>query len=168
MDWIQQYGRFCRDCEYWQTDVAPCRKSQGFMGTTGICHRFPPSRFCPENSIWTKPVTLDSDGCGEFKRIWHIQPETESPTIESKPQPKDLATVSESLLLNVKQVATLLGISPSHVYSMGASGQIPPPQKLGGSVRWNRQEIVSWIEAGCPPMNRWEYQKQNMSKNRSK
>jgi len=53
-------------------------------------------------------------------------------------------------LLDVRQVAQLLGCSGRHVYRMSDSGRMPRPAKLGNLVRWNRTEIEDWISAGCP------------------
>ncbi len=33
MEWNQQYGRFCRDCEFWQGISLASRKSKSFKGT---------------------------------------------------------------------------------------------------------------------------------------
>ena len=168
MQWQQQYGRYCRDCEYWCGQAMPRRKSQGFLGTEGICHRFPPARYSMESGQWARPVTRDTDGCGEFKRIWHVQPENETMTPLAQETPVAEPVVStpepQSLLLNAKQVATLLGISVSSFYSMRSCGRIPLPTRLGRSVRWNRQEILNWIEADCPPLNRWKDQREDRPK----
>lgn len=48
-------------------------------------------------------------------------------------------------LLTVRQVADLLQISPSTVYSWAYSGRIPC-YKLNGSIRFKEREIDDWIE----------------------
>ncbi len=53
-------------------------------------------------------------------------------------------------LLTVSAVAELLGISGRHIYRLSDSGRMPRPMKLGGAVRWDRDEIRRWIDAGCP------------------
>ena len=53
-------------------------------------------------------------------------------------------------LLDVQAVARLLDCSPRHVYRLSDSGDMPRPVKLGALVRWSRQSIQEWIQAGCP------------------
>ena len=53
-------------------------------------------------------------------------------------------------LLDVDRVAGLLGVSSRQVYRLADGGKMPRPLKIGGSVRWDRQTIESWIAAGCP------------------
>jgi excisionase family DNA binding protein len=53
-------------------------------------------------------------------------------------------------LLGVRQVADLLGVSGRHVYRLADGGRMPRPLKLGGAVRWDRDEIKRWIDSGCP------------------
>lgn len=54
------------------------------------------------------------------------------------------------LLIPVESVAELLGISPRSVWRRLSSGEMIEPIKIGKSVRWRRQEVVDWVEAGCP------------------
>lgn len=56
----------------------------------------------------------------------------------------------ERLLLTVHEVAELLGCSTRHVYRLADAGTMPPPLRLGASVRWSRVTIETWIAAGCP------------------
>jgi len=60
------------------------------------------------------------------------------------------ATETHSRLLDVRAVARLLDCSPRHVYRLSDSDRMPRPVKLGNLVRWNRDAIEEWIEAGCP------------------
>ena len=66
------------------------------------------------------------------------------------------ASESERLALAATEVAELLGISARHVWKLHASGQLPQPVRLGRSVRWNRVELVRWLEAGCPARDKWQ------------
>jgi excisionase family DNA binding protein len=54
------------------------------------------------------------------------------------------------LLISVEAVADLLGISPRSVWRRLSSGEMIEPIKIGKSVRWRRQEVIDWVEAGCP------------------
>lgn len=164
MEWHQQYGRFCKDCEYWEGLSYPNRKN--FRGIQGTCHRFPPCRFCSETSQWTKPVTMDSDGCGEFKLIARLQKDiplqlTEQlPPVHSASKITNLAPDIDGLI-NVKQLSVILNVSSRRIWSMRSGGQIPLPVKIGGSVRWKTREMLDWIEQGCPPLRKWEVLKKN-------
>jgi len=53
-------------------------------------------------------------------------------------------------LLNVHQVAELLGCSVRHVYRLAETGRMPKPAKLGALVRWPQRAIESWVADGCP------------------
>ena len=59
-------------------------------------------------------------------------------------------------LLDVLMVAALLGVSRSFVRKLHDSGQIPRPVRLGRVVRWRHDEVLAWIDAGCPSRDRWE------------
>lgn len=53
-------------------------------------------------------------------------------------------------LVDVEEIARLLGISSRHVYRLADSGRMPYPIKLGGAVRWDLDVISHWIDQGCP------------------
>jgi predicted DNA-binding transcriptional regulator AlpA len=57
-------------------------------------------------------------------------------------------------LLDVTDVASLLGCSPRHVQRLSQSGRMPPPFKLGQLVRWDHKRLMVWIEEGCPEVER--------------
>ncbi len=57
---------------------------------------------------------------------------------------------TEPLLIDLKQVCGLLGISHQHFYNMRATGRFPVPFiRLGRSVRYNKKHIQNWIDKGC-------------------
>jgi excisionase family DNA binding protein len=58
--------------------------------------------------------------------------------------------VLEPLLITAQDVARLLKCSDRHVTNLRRDGRMPPPVKLGTSVRWPRRTIEEWISAGCP------------------
>ncbi|MCA9109371.1 MAG: helix-turn-helix domain-containing protein [Planctomycetaceae bacterium] len=61
----------------------------------------------------------------------------------------DTVTVTPELL-NVRQVAEILGCSARHVYRLSDAGKMPAPVRLGTLIRWRRAEVLSWLEDGCP------------------
>ncbi len=58
------------------------------------------------------------------------------------------------VLLDVNQVAALLGVSRSHVFRMTDSGQMPRPLRLGSLVKWRRADLDDWLAAGAPRVSR--------------
>ncbi len=53
-------------------------------------------------------------------------------------------------LLNVNQVAEVLGCSSRHIYRLSDAGRMPAPLRLGSLVRWSRSAIDAWVQSGCP------------------
>lgn len=58
--------------------------------------------------------------------------------------------MSNHALMNVKDVAEMLGLSERTVYRLADAGNMPRPVKLGAAVRWRKKELDTWIEDGCP------------------
>jgi len=63
---------------------------------------------------------------------------------------------NRKLLISATELADLLGVNKSTVWSWHSSGRIPLPVRLGGTTRWRTEEIRQWIDAGCPARARWE------------
>lgn len=62
----------------------------------------------------------------------------------------------EAALLNVHQVALILGWAEGTVRARDKAGLLPKPQKFGGTLQWNREDLQAWLEHNCPPRNAWE------------
>lgn len=70
--------------------------------------------------------------------------------------PTTTPTTIEPLMVDVRGVAALLGVSARHVQGLDYSGRLGPmPVKLGRSARWSVQEIRDWISGGCLPRAQW-------------
>jgi predicted DNA-binding transcriptional regulator AlpA len=68
--------------------------------------------------------------------------------------------------LTAADAATLLGISESHFYCLHKTGRLGPlPVRMGRAVRWSRQEVIDWFNAGSPPRRRWQGMRQSGSAN---
>lgn len=68
-----------------------------------------------------------------------------------------LSDNNESIAISAKQLSHLLGVSLRQVWRLNATGKLPRPVRIGGSVRWNRAEVIQWFsEAGCPDRQTWE------------
>jgi len=72
-----------------------------------------------------------------------------------------IVSCNEPLLLDAKALAHLLGVARCTVWSWLSSGRIPSPVRIGGTVRWRRDEIEAWIIAGAPPRERWSWERGN-------
>ena len=66
---------------------------------------------------------------------------------------------SDSILLNAKAASAYCKRSVATWWRLHASAKIPAPIKIGGATFWNRQELTTWIESGCPERQVWEASK---------
>lgn len=60
-------------------------------------------------------------------------------------------------LIEVTELAKMLGISPRTIWRLKDAGKVPKPISIGSRVRWRKDEITEWIKAGCPPTVRWKW-----------
>ena len=60
-------------------------------------------------------------------------------------------TAPISALLNVRSLAAMLSVSVPTIWRMRDAGKLPPAIALTSQcVRWRRDAVLAWIEAGCP------------------
>ena len=59
-------------------------------------------------------------------------------------------------LINIKELAFVLGRSAESLSRDDKAGTIPASIKLGSSVRWDWNEILAWVKAKCPDRKTWE------------
>jgi excisionase family DNA binding protein len=52
-------------------------------------------------------------------------------------------------LLTIRELATILKVSQRSIWRLVASGQLVEPLRVGGSIRWRRDDIRDWIIGGC-------------------
>ncbi len=57
-------------------------------------------------------------------------------------------------LLDVQEVAQMLGCSSRHVYRLADANRMPRPVRLGSLVRWDRNALNDWISDGCKAVKR--------------
>lgn len=74
----------------------------------------------------------------------------------------------ESILLNSNRAAELIGCSSQTLRNWNLYGFVPPPIVLGHRLFWKREEILQWLEAGCPNRKEWKKNKQTFQQNTSK
>lgn len=58
----------------------------------------------------------------------------------------------EKELLNVREVAALLDLSPRTVWRWSDSGRMPRPVRLSSLAKWRMRELREWIDNGCKPI----------------
>lgn len=57
----------------------------------------------------------------------------------------------QGLLINSREAAKLLKVSERTLWGWQDSHKIPPPIRIGKSVRWSVDALRKWVNAGCPP-----------------
>jgi predicted DNA-binding transcriptional regulator AlpA len=72
----------------------------------------------------------------------------------------------QPLAISAKELAAMLGVSLRQVWRLDSSGMLPNKIRLGGSCKWIRSEIMSWLEHGCPDRQSWQSIKDNLGKER--
>ena len=68
----------------------------------------------------------------------------------------ELIETVDSFLLSAPDAAKMLGVSRAHYLKLHCAGRVPMPVRLGRRVLWRRTELEEWVEAGCPPRERWD------------
>ena len=56
------------------------------------------------------------------------------------------------ILLPAQAVARQLSVSLRTLWRLRSAGRLPPPIRIGGTVRWRVTDIDAWIAAGCPEL----------------
>lgn len=52
-------------------------------------------------------------------------------------------------MINVREVATILGVSTRSVWRLVARGELTKPIRIGRSARWRIRDIEAWIDASA-------------------
>jgi predicted DNA-binding transcriptional regulator AlpA len=74
--------------------------------------------------------------------------------IEDEASSGDASEASQ--LIRASGLSALLDRSVRSVWRDHAANRLPQPVRIGGAVRWRRDEVVRWINAGCPDRQTWE------------
>jgi len=64
-----------------------------------------------------------------------------------------------TIAVDANQLAEMLGLSVRTIRRLDCSGKLPKPVRIGGAVRWRRDEIDAWLAVGCPDRDKWEASK---------
>jgi prophage regulatory protein len=62
---------------------------------------------------------------------------------------------TEPLLIADTAAAALCGVSRATWHRLRAAGKLPPAVRLGRACRWRRDELLVWIDEGCPDARAW-------------
>jgi predicted DNA-binding transcriptional regulator AlpA len=65
-----------------------------------------------------------------------------------------------SLMMSARAIAAMLGVSIRQVWRLNATGKLPRPIRLGGSVKWKKTEIMKWFDNDCPDRQTWDAMKE--------
>lgn len=60
----------------------------------------------------------------------------------------------ESLMIDSAEVAEQMGVASGTIKRWSRNGVMPKGRRVGPRLlKWNRQEIETWLEDGCPRLN---------------
>lgn len=65
----------------------------------------------------------------------------------------------EILLVNAEKAAQMCGFSRSQWWKLSSTGKIPLPIKIGRKTLLKVDELIKWIDSGCPSRDIWEERK---------
>jgi excisionase family DNA binding protein len=77
------------------------------------------------------------------------------PMIEQPTAAAAGAIAEKPLVLDAREAARLLGISRSTFLKLHAAGKTPMPVRFGRAVRWRRDDLKAWLDAGAPSRAKW-------------
>ncbi len=61
-------------------------------------------------------------------------------------EPNDKKNTYELKLMTRQQVAEMLQVDTATLRRYYTTGQMPPPRRLGGQLRWPLQELQTWLD----------------------
>ncbi len=62
----------------------------------------------------------------------------------------EATTQIDAELGNIRRVAAMASLSTRTIRRLVDAGKLPPPIRVGGSLRWRLADVRQWIAAGCP------------------
>jgi excisionase family DNA binding protein len=81
------------------------------------------------------------------------------------PQSLDAAPVITPRLMTVRQLAAWLALSERTIKRMVAAQEIPGIVRIGRSVRFDRNQVETWVSRGCPRLRSVVKRTDKQSKN---
>jgi len=62
----------------------------------------------------------------------------------------------QPLAVSARELSAMLGVFLRQIWRLNSTGKLPKPVRLGGSVKWRRDEIIAWLSQNCPARSEWE------------
>jgi predicted DNA-binding transcriptional regulator AlpA len=62
-------------------------------------------------------------------------------------------------MLKAADAAEYIGLSRSSILKADKDGQVPRPLRIRAAVRWDKEELSRWLDAGAPIREEWERMK---------
>jgi predicted DNA-binding transcriptional regulator AlpA len=62
----------------------------------------------------------------------------------------------QPILVSKKSLALMIGYSTRSISRKQSAGLLPRPVRMHGPKRWVREEIIEWVQVGCPTQVEWE------------
>lgn len=66
---------------------------------------------------------------------------------------------NKQILLPTVEAAQLLGVSVRTWYTWDQLGKIPKPLHIGRKLFWRHDELLAWIDDGCPEREDWIFRR---------
>ena len=67
---------------------------------------------------------------------------------------KATASITPPALIDAAEFARLLSVSKPTIWRLRDDGKLPPAIALTSQcIRWRREIVLDWIQAGCPAPN---------------
>ena len=58
--------------------------------------------------------------------------------------------------MKTREIADMLGVTGYTVHNWEARGKLPPCYRVGRTRRWNRAEVMAWLETRRTRQQEWE------------
>jgi excisionase family DNA binding protein len=71
-------------------------------------------------------------------------------------------SIESPVLISVKQLAALCGLTPRTVWRHLSSGKLPKHLTLGGAIRFRKTDVDCWVALGCPDRATFETLNKNV------
>ena len=97
---------------------------------------------------WLRPMQYTHEGPPPKPPEPRDRPPPPAPSTAA-PAPTTPATVP-ARLLDVGEVAGLLGVCRRSIWRWADAGRLPAPLTVGRVRRWHPDVIARWLENGCP------------------
>lgn len=67
-----------------------------------------------------------------------------------------IEATTEAVLIDAIAAAQMCSMHRASWYKAVSSGKAPASVRIGGMVRWRKEELELWIAHGCPARTKWD------------